>query len=306
MGIGSDTIGLLTWLKTGGYLPESPATIEIGAQQLANSFLRAESDIAELGRLFGRDLPFQVPRTSPTRILHGDAEHLDSAAPFARDFWLWLGFEYASIDIDGSPGSIPLDLNFDNIPNNAAAKYHLVTNFGTTEHVANQLNAFKVIHELAAPNGVMVHHLPAQGMFNHGLVNYNPKFFWMLARSNGYKVLDFNFTVSQTSYRLPQNILDYMTSFSTDRSDRIKGYQGVDAMVIVVLQKIYDIAFVAPIDVTTGTTTDNQALKERYWTVFKPNVFENLPRHEHSEARHRPPLYRLRRALRRTLRSLQS
>ena len=27
-------------------------------------------------------------------------------APSARAFWLWLGFVYASIDIDGSPGSI--------------------------------------------------------------------------------------------------------------------------------------------------------------------------------------------------------
>ena len=53
-------------------------------------------------------------------------------APFARDFWHWLGFQYAAIDIDGSPGSIPLDLNFDSIPTEHNGRYSLVTNFGTT------------------------------------------------------------------------------------------------------------------------------------------------------------------------------
>jgi hypothetical protein len=62
-----------------------------------------------------------------------------------------------------------LDLDFDGIPTEHKGKYSLVTNFGTTEHVANQLNAFKIIDELTALNGVMVHELPAQGWFNHGL-----------------------------------------------------------------------------------------------------------------------------------------
>ena len=100
-----------------------------------------------------------------------------------------FGSGYAAIDIDASPGSIPLDLNFDDVPAEFKASFALVTNFGTTEHVANQLNAFKTIHDLAEVGGVMIHTVPAQGYMNHGLVNYNPKFFWMLARSNGYKWL---------------------------------------------------------------------------------------------------------------------
>ena len=83
-------------------------------------------------------------------VAHGDLPHLDSKAPPARHFWQWLGFEYAAIDIDGSPGSIPLDLNYDRIPTQAKGKYGLVSNFGTTEHVANQLNAFEIIHDLTA------------------------------------------------------------------------------------------------------------------------------------------------------------
>ena len=64
----------------------------------------------------------------------------------------------------------------------------MVTNFGTTEHIANQLQSFKIIHDLAAPGALMLHVVPAGGMPTDGLVSYNPKFFWLLCRSNGYRV----------------------------------------------------------------------------------------------------------------------
>jgi len=40
----------------------------------------------------------------------------------------------------------------------------------------------------------------------------------------------------------------------------------------VVMQKEFDMAYVAPLDVNTGTRTDNKMLQERYWTVFKPDA----------------------------------
>ena len=72
------------------------------------------------------------------------------------------------------------------MPAEFVGRYDVVTNFGTTEHVANQLQSFKIIHDLAAAGALMLHVLPAGGTPNHGLVSYNPKFFWMLGRSNGY------------------------------------------------------------------------------------------------------------------------
>lgn len=277
MGIGSDTIGLLIWLKQAGHFPRRPAVVELGAQQLSNTFLRAGPTVAELGRVFGRRRPFKLPQPRPSQFGHGQIELLDPEAPFARDFWKWLGFKYASIDIDGSPGSIPLDLNYDDVPDWAVGKYHLVTNFGTTEHVANQLNAFKVAHYLTAPGGIMVHQLPAQGMANHGFVNYNPKFFWLLGRSNGYQILDFDFCASPISYELPADIRDYTGTFRPNLRDHMKDYKLTDAVILVVFKKAYDIPFVAPIDVNTGARTDNKMLQSRYWTVFTPDAFVNLP-----------------------------
>ena len=92
-------------------------------------------------------------------------------------------------------------------------RYDLVTNFGTTEHVANQLNAMKIIHDLTAVGGVMIHNVPLQGFMNHGLVNYNMKFFWMLARSNGYEWVLVNFMGEQSADELPANIRDSFTPY---------------------------------------------------------------------------------------------
>src|SRR5262249_46564184 len=57
-GIGQGDTRLIIGLRTAGLIPDHPAVIEMGAQQLANSFLGAPADIAALGRLFGVTEPF--------------------------------------------------------------------------------------------------------------------------------------------------------------------------------------------------------------------------------------------------------
>ena len=266
MGIGVELLTFLTRLKTDGYFPvPKPRVMEIGAQQLSNSFLRAEAEIDVVGRLFDVSSPLELPKPTASRIIHGEMEHLESSAPAAREFWTWLGFEYAAIDVDESPGSIPLDLNVDSVPMDTRETFHLVTNFGTTEHVANQLNAFKVIHDLTAVGGIMIHNLPSQGMVNHGLVNYNPKFIWYLARSNNYKVIYMNFLGSNVRYPLPESIVNDMKRYTPDVA---QNYLLADAGIHVILQKTSALSFVPPLDVTSGAKTTFPELQRRYWTVF--------------------------------------
>jgi hypothetical protein len=273
MGIGSGDLACLISLRRGNLLSRSGAVAEIGAQQLAKSFLRDQTAIKEVAEHFGVREPFpfaQLDEPGPA-----GPELLDANAPFARAFWRWLGFDYLAIDIDGSPDSVALDLNHDQVPPSLKGRYNLVTNFGTTEHVANQLNAFKIIHELTALNGLMIHSLPAQGHFNHGLVNYNPKFFWMLARSNGYKWIHVDYHLGQAS-GLPANIVDQANEFTPDIASKFASYSASDCALTMVLQKKFDIAYVAPIDVNTGSKAPNRELEERYWTVFRPRPFDGL------------------------------
>jgi hypothetical protein len=277
VGLNYADLELLIRLREEGHLPIGGSVIEIGAQQLANSFLEASGALDRARDLFHVAQPCPLPQPGSRCTGEGGAELLPEGAPLASEFWAWLGFSYSSIDIDGSPGSIPLDLNYDAVPLGALGKYPLVTNFGTTEHVANQLNAFKVIHDLAAPSGVMIHHLPMQGMLNHGLVNYNPKFFWMLARSNGYRLVYMDVIARTSYYALPENIAASVSPFEPDIDVRRHAYRAADMGIVTVLQKVFDTPYVAPIDVQTGTRTDDKVLEERYWSVFKPDAFDALP-----------------------------
>jgi hypothetical protein len=150
MGISALDLNVFLRLREEDYIPDRASIVEIGAQQLTNSFLEAREPFIEAGQRFQASGEPCLVRPNPMFMANGGVEQLDAAAPMARDFWRWLGFEYASIDIDGSPDSLPLDLNYDNVPVSARGKFDLVTNFGTTEHVTNQLNAFKIIHDLTA------------------------------------------------------------------------------------------------------------------------------------------------------------
>jgi SAM-dependent methyltransferase len=264
------SLELLTRLRKSGALAEPTSVVEIGAQQLGNDFLRARDRMENLGQLFGVTAKLDLPAPQETYIVEGGSEHLPESAPLARPFWEWLGFEYASVDIDGSPNSIPLDLNFDSIPEWAKGKFGLVTNFGTTEHVTNQLNAFKVIHDLTAHNGLIIHALPAQGYVNHGLVNYNPKFFWMLARSNDYRWIYFDYIGREIFADFPQNLMEAIMPHAPDIAERQSRYKLAEGALVVIFQKTRDIEFVPPLDVATGTKTANKALIERYWTVLAP------------------------------------
>ena len=184
MGMGVSDLETVKFLKAAGYIPDKASVIEIGAQRLNDSF-EAPFGIEETVRLFG----IKSPLPAFARSMDGNATNTLAGAPLARDLWTWLGFDYASIDIDGTPGSIPLDLNFDDVPQASIGKYNLVTNFGTTEHAVNQLQAFKIIHDLTALDGIMLHNVPMAGMLDHGLFSYHPRFFWLLARANGYRIV---------------------------------------------------------------------------------------------------------------------
>ena len=266
--MGASILPLLMTLKQRGYIPNGSAVIEIGAQQLDKSFVGAAEDIAATGRFFGITTPppsfaWTGPR-SDTNVLAG--------APLAREFWTWLGLNYASIDIDGSPGSIALDLNYDEVPAGLLGRYDVVTNFGTTEHVANQLQSFKIIHDLATAGAIMLHVLPASGMPNHGLVSYNPKFFWMLGRSNGYKIAFMTMGQSDRGAGLPNDLVEFLALYEPQAKSEFAAYTMPVTSVVVALQKVFDTPFVAPLDVPTGTTTEHASLRERYWSVLKPQL----------------------------------
>jgi hypothetical protein len=267
MGFGVSDLQLIVALRARGILPQAGAIAEIGAQQMNDSLLNAPDEIAKAGVAFGVKTPppiFKRSRPpSPNNPLLG--------APLARGLWTWLGFDYIAIDLDGSPGSVPLDLNYDNVPPELVGRYHLVTNYGTTEHAANQLQAFKIIHDLAPLGGVMVHNVPGP-LLEHGLVNYTFKFFNALARSNGYEIVGMSLSLGGTQ-SVSDGVVDQLASYDAGARERLLHYRPTGCGIVAVLRKIYELPYVAPLDIPGDAETDNAELLARYPTVFDPNIF---------------------------------
>jgi hypothetical protein len=188
VGLAFETLLHLIALRRAGRLPDRARVIEIGAQQLSNSFLRADESLAELYGLFGRR-PIFLGAQQHTVTVDG-IERQAETAPASQPFWESLGFSYNAVEYSGHRGVTSLDLNRDRVPYRLRSSFDLVINAGTTEHVVNQDNAFRVMHDLARVGGVMMHEVPAGGMLTHGVFSYNPQFFWLLCRDNGYEVID--------------------------------------------------------------------------------------------------------------------
>jgi hypothetical protein len=180
MGLSHKVLEEIRDLKRHGFIGHNELVAEIGCQQLSDEFLSSTKELAEVYGLFGKPL---VPLGTPV-----GRQNFTDCAPLSRTFWCSLGFQYVAIDLVGND-IVKLDLNQASVPSNLRNACGLVVNAGTTEHIANQENAFRFIHDLVARNGIMMHEVPCQGMITHGLVNYTMKFFWHLCRENEYEVI---------------------------------------------------------------------------------------------------------------------
>jgi hypothetical protein len=89
------------------------------------------------------------------------------------------------------------------VPYGLKGSFDLLVNAGASEHVANQDDCFRIMHDLTRVGGVMYHEVPAF-LFGHGLVNYSPLFFLQLARLNDYTPQFFKIRTSRGS--IPQYV----------------------------------------------------------------------------------------------------
>jgi len=94
----------------------------------------------------------------------------------AKDFYEDRGAEHVSIDINGLLGSVPLDLN-EPLPLQYVNRFDVVTNYGTIEHVNNQYQVFKNMHDMCKVGGIMIHTFPLVGTWiPHGRYYYSMEF----------------------------------------------------------------------------------------------------------------------------------
>lgn len=175
MGLGPPVLELYRQLKILGALEGICEVMELGSQDF---WCPQANLVRALCAAFGRPAP--GPELLNTT---------NQAQKPAQLLYEALGLTYNCVDVDGRLGTLVLDLNFDGTPEEHKGKYGLVTNHGTSEHLLNQFNVFKMMHEFARPGGVMVHAVPFTVHLDHGFFNYQPNFFECLARYNSYETL---------------------------------------------------------------------------------------------------------------------
>lgn len=109
---------------------------------------------------------------------------------FLGEFLELTDIEYVAFDVVATRKAERFDLNIHTLAENQRGAFDLVLNFGTTEHLVNQFNAFRVMHDAVRPGGFIFHQIPATGFLSHGFFCYTPMFFRALAEANGYELAE--------------------------------------------------------------------------------------------------------------------
>lgn len=91
---------------------------------------------------------------------------------------------YVSIDGNGK-GTLTADLN----KPVKLEPFDLVTDFGTGEHIFDQAQVWRTLHELTKPGGFIAFDRPAQGYGKHCYYLTNECLFHDIAEANGYRVV---------------------------------------------------------------------------------------------------------------------
>ena len=102
--------------------------------------------------------------------------------------------DYISFDVCPGHKTEIFDLNTQLLPSHYKGKFDLILNCGTSEHILNQVNVMKVIHDAARVGAYIYHQVPTTGRIDHGYFCYHPRLFRELAESNGYEIADICYT----------------------------------------------------------------------------------------------------------------
>jgi hypothetical protein len=251
MGIGPPVIELYRQLKLRGALDDITNVMELGSQD----FWCPQKNLVKA--LF---TAFKQPEPDPELLTTNN-----TSQKRARLLYEALGIVYNCVDVDGRSGTLVLDLNFDSPPKEHLNRYDLVTNHGTSEHILNQHNVFKVMHDFTKPSGVMVHAVPFTVHLEHGFFNYQPNFFEALARYNSYETLGIWVGPDwQLASFIPWDpiLLDYLALNSKTTH-----------LLVVAQRKMYDKPFCVPFqEIYENAVPDN--VRSRYSMVIDGEIMD--------------------------------
>jgi hypothetical protein len=205
-------------------------------QELAKNGLLAKGRVLELGL---QDM--FIPREKISKLLN-----TEESVTCPSELFNYFGYEdHRSIDGHKAPKCYPLDLNH-KIDSKMLVelKSELVTNFGTSEHIFNQMSVFSNIHDFCAKDGVMLHAVPILGNVQHGYFNYQPRMFFEMAIANRYEIL--------ATYLAS----DYWPSLIPYSRQNLYKNRFRDVMLLIAFKKVNDESFKVPFDGLFGSEAE--------------------------------------------------
>jgi len=183
MGAGVKTLSRLLDLCVRDLLPSGASVLDLGVQEI---YAREDEDHI---RAFIQYFSDQDSHLRPAEA-YSEAELARLAdRGYFGELLVAGGFKYHSLDIFNGYNTILFDLNIDQPSQEMVGQFDLVTNLGTTEHVINQYESMRSIHQFTKVDGLIYHDLPMSGYYTHGYFSYNPLFFQHLALANEYEIV---------------------------------------------------------------------------------------------------------------------
>lgn len=110
-----------------------------------------------------------------------------------RDWYNEQGLDYVCVDWNGEDGAIPLDMRYSLTPDDICRAhpdgFDVVTNFGFTEHVDDQLACWHNVHKFVAVGGTLSICMPMMPDWKgHGLWMPTVDWYFEFAKLNGYEI----------------------------------------------------------------------------------------------------------------------
>lgn len=182
MGLSIQEARFLFHLRSFG-LPQGKDILEFGEAEVIRE---GKKGVNPLSAVMALDAPEAVIIEA-----RGINNSYDTASRYRQAKILYKAFfsyrSYTSIDmVAGSEAHIIQDFNQ---PFDLGRRFGVSINNGTSEHVFNQANFFKAVHDHTEPDGVMIHWTPCTGWLDHGLFNAQPSLIHDLAAANEYQII---------------------------------------------------------------------------------------------------------------------
>jgi hypothetical protein len=142
-----------------------------------------------------------------------------------KEYYISLGHQHTSVDLNGNNGSLKKDLRYPNEFIEWHNTFDIITNAGTTEHVEPveyQYECFSILHDCLKVNGIQLHVVPCvEGLHDlrwskHCTIYYSMDFYKMLVEKNSYELIEMKLSENNLLLVCLRKTLD--RKFMTDKN----------------------------------------------------------------------------------------